>query len=140
VRAYALLIDDEGRAAIKALIEKAEQNVTPLDTVVRLAVKRDEGMAINPMHDAFTIGLPVGFRVTYTHEEQRQCVCRHISISVGEEGRAPHPHAINLLLEEFGFVNRLGGIFFWVTESPDRIIAEAIEPLDGDMRRLRRQG
>lgn len=51
----------------------------------------------------FTIDLPGGFRVTYTLEQQPPGLCRHLSISVGAPGRAPSPHAIAALMQEFGF-------------------------------------
>lgn len=56
----------------------------------------------------FTIDIPEGFRVTYTEEWQPMGLCRHLSVSVADTERVPHPVAIQMLLVEFGFERELG--------------------------------
>lgn len=140
----ALLIDDDIRTTIKALIEKATANPTPLATVMKLAESRAAGNigAINPMHDHYTIDIPQGYRVTFTHEEQRQCVCRHLSLSVigAAPGFGPNPTAAEVILKEFGFVNSSKRLYVWADYDVPGIgtVIDFVEPLDGDMMRLRR--
>lgn len=125
---------------IAALVEKAKANPTPLVAVVALEKSRDQGQKRTMMHDEFTMLIPLNYMVTFTHEEQRQCVCRHISVSlVDRPGRAPAPVTIDCLLGEFGFVNRFGALAMWTTQDGDTTIVEAVEPLDGDMAQLRRK-
>jgi hypothetical protein len=50
----------------------------------------------------FTIDLPVGFTVTYTHEQQPPGLARHLSVSV-EGGKLPNIVAVDMILKEFGF-------------------------------------
>lgn len=136
----ALIIGDTERAAVTALIAKAAGSVTPLATVERLAEWKDRtGAVVNPLHDEFTIALPVGFRVTYTHEQQKQCVCRHMSVSIdAPPPAAPSPAAVNELLALFGFKNRIPAIVFWLDKG-ERVIINLLEPLDGDLSRLEKR-
>ena len=134
----ALVIDDATRVLIKDLIQRASENVVPLEQVMRAAEYRaqDEHHVINDYNEGFSIDIPVGIQVTYTHEEQKQCVCKHISVSIGKEDKAIHPIAMNFILDEFGFKNRVGSLPIWISKSHDNLIIEAIEPLDGDVMRL----
>jgi len=139
----ALVIDDHTRVLIKDLIQRASENVVPLEQVMRAAeyrAKDEVNNAINELNDGFSIKLPVDIMVTYTHEEQKQCVCRHISVSIGKSDKAIHPVAMNFILDEFGFKNRLGHLPIWVSQTPENLIIEAIEPLDGDVLRLAVKG
>lgn len=141
----ALMIGPEERAMIGALIEKAAANPTPLATVMALAEARSAGKmtAINPLHDDYTMDIPQGYRVTFTHEEQRQCVCRHLSLSVrdAKPGFGPHPAAAEVILKEFGFKNDIFNVYRWDEVMPVYgMVLDFIEPLDGNMQRLRRPG
>lgn len=140
-----LIIGPEERTAIKALISKAERNVVPLVEVMRLGKLKGPETIIeaNKLGDAnqYTIRLPGGFFVTYTHEEQRQCTCRHISISVAgaRKNTGPDPTAVKMIIGAFGFVNPLGMLPVWITRFKDRLIVECLEPLDGDVAKLMRK-
>lgn len=136
----ALMIGAKEREAIKGLIEKAALRPTPLDAVKRAAgYKKRTGDAHNPMNEAATIDLPIGFEVTYTHEEQPGAVCRHMSVSVdGKPGTGPNPHAVAMIMQEFGFVNPFGQTYMTTSTLRDgRLVVEVIEPLDGNMEALR---
>lgn len=135
------MIGAKEREAIAALVEKAAARPTPLENMKRAAAhKRKSGDAFNAMNEASTIDLPIGFAVTYTHEEQPGAVCRHMSVSVnGGPGVGPNPHAVSLLMQEFGFVNQLTGAFVYQDALRDgRLVINVIEPLDGDMEHLRK--
>lgn len=135
-----ILNDPEVMAAIKQLIEKAAARPTSFRDAKRLADKKAQGMVENPMNDDLTMTIPVGYRVTYTHEYQREdLICRHISVSV-ENARpktGPNPHAVIEILKMFGFKNNLGQMPGWVSEKDDgSLIIEFVEPLDGDVSKL----
>lgn len=137
-----LLIDEGVRAKITKLVELAASQPMPLDQVRKMAEKRSNGMMTNPLNDDLTIDIPEGWRVTYTHEHQRNdVVCRHLSVSVSNarKGFGPNPAAVAVLLEEFGFKNKIGEMPAWTTDDDGRTIVEFLEPLDGDINRLRRQ-
>jgi hypothetical protein len=134
-----LIISDPQRATIKALVERAASNVVPLTKVMELAGMRarDNVMTWDANID-YTVELPHGYHVTYTHEEQPSCVCRHISVSVEDPkpGQGPSPEACEMILQEFGFKNAMGRMPMWITKTDQSFIVEAIEPLDGDLMKI----
>lgn len=137
----ALMIGAKERDAIAALIKKAAAHPTPLENVKRASEHLEKtGSRFNAMNEAATIDIPLGFAVTYTHEEQPGAVCRHMSISVdGKAGTGPSPHAVAMLMEEFGFKNKLGELYANVGKLRDgRLVIDLIEPLDGNMEHLRK--
>jgi hypothetical protein len=86
-----------------------------------------------------TIYIPDGFAVTYTHEQQRQCVCRHLSVSVKAARKGPHPAAMELLMEEFGFTHKLAELPSWLEPlGHDEFAVNVVEPLDGNVEQLKR--
>lgn len=141
--ARALILNDELRGEISRIVKKARERCMPYEEAVRAAAFAEKsGVTTNDYNEALTLKIPVGFHVTYTHEEQRPgLACRHISISLdnAKPGSGPHPAAVDMLLEAYGYVNRVGGLATWLTELPDgTTVVEALEPLDGNMDHLRR--
>lgn len=137
----ALMIGARERAEISDLIVKAEKRVTPLDAMARAAEhKRKTGDAFNAMNEAATIDLPLGYAVTYTHEQQPGAVCRHISVSVdGKPGTGPSPQSVASIMTEFGFKNAMQDAFTYIDTLRDgRLVINVIEPLDGNMESLRK--
>jgi hypothetical protein len=141
-----LLIGPDERASIKALIAKAAADPVPFEEVREAADKRAHtGDGTDNSNLEYTICIPSGYHVTYTHEHQRPgeaCECRHISFSVEDAapGTGPNPAAIEVLLSEFGFKNKIGGLPSWMTHTADNLlIIEFVEPLDGDMERLQQK-
>ena len=141
MKSRALMIGARERSAISELIEKAERRVTPLADMARAAEqKKRTGNAFNAMNEASTIDLPIGYAVTYTHEEQPGAMCRHMSVSVdGAPGTGPNPHAVESIMAEFGFKNPLQQAFTYLDTLRDgRLVINVIEPLDGNMESLRK--
>ena len=61
-----------------------------------------------------TIQIPMNFLVTFSVETgQPMGVCRHMSMSVDQEGRTPSPEALWMVAEEFGFVGSLQDCKVW---------------------------
>ena len=119
-----LVIGEEEKKAIARLIKHAEANVLSIAEVKATAA----GQA-NPIGDNydFRLELPKDFRVVFSFEQQPQGEMRHISISLDprnhKPGCCPSPHAVNMLLEEFGFRHRAPlddtemiapGLFIWL--------------------------
>jgi hypothetical protein len=96
-----LMIGPDEEARIAALKGFATHNVMDAAEMITTAAKDRE--AWSKWMAAFSIPLPVGFWVTYSHETQPQLgLCRHISVSVDAKDKGPHPAAINMILEAFG--------------------------------------
>lgn len=110
----ALVIGAEQKKKIAALRTLATAN--PVD-VKRLA----KAIKLPPLKAKHmeqmtrqTIAIPANFLVTYSVETgHRIGVCRHMSMSVGQEGRAPLPEALWMVAEEFGFVGSLRDCKVW---------------------------
>jgi hypothetical protein len=135
----ALVISARERAAIAELVAKAPLNVTPLEQMkLAHAFRERSGTIFNPLNEDATIDIPFGFAVTYTHEQQPGGVCRHMSVSLAG-GKGPGPYAVAQLMEEFGFKNAFGKAFMYSDRLPAGFIIHVIEPLDGDMEKLRRR-
>lgn len=98
-----VIIDDNIRNEIKRLIKNATEKPTSYETMKKLSKGQPAPGGVNT---DFTMYIPEKICVTYTHEEIKEDVmCRHISISVSIKGRVPHPAAIIMIMEEFGFKN-----------------------------------
>jgi hypothetical protein len=114
----ALIIGDGERAAIAALKQRASRHVTTIkaDSPELLVNVGDKVRAANMAH---TIHLPIGYRVTYTLEDQPIGRIEHISISVTRPGKMPNPVAVEMILEEFGMRPLADSDSMWI---------EAFEP------------
>ena len=138
--ARALLLTEEARALARDLIAKAAAEPTPWADTKRLTEAKKRGQDVNLDNAKFTIVIPQGYIVTYTHEHQREnLVCRHISISAegSGPGKGPHPAAVVEIIKMFGFVNGLGEMPAWVSKKEDgSLIIEMLEPLDGNLAHL----
>jgi hypothetical protein len=138
--ARALLLTEEARALARDLIAKAAAEPTKWEDAKRLAENKKRGQDTYILNEKFTIVIPQGYIVTYTHEHQRpDLICRHISISA--EGalpnKGPHPAAVVEIIKMFGFINGLGEMPAWISKKKDgSLIVEMLEPLDGDLNHL----
>jgi hypothetical protein len=110
----ALIIGAEQRSAIAALLALAEANVTDVADA-QAAAERDID-AYRAWMRQYSIEVPMGYVVTYTHERQSFGVVRHISVSVDDRTMMPHPEAIEMILREFGMVPLKESIKLWVEE------------------------
>lgn len=138
--ARALLLTPEVEKEVKALIERAAAEPLPFAENQRLVEARANGQTINLDNARFTMVIPRGYHVTYTHEYQREdLVCRHISVSVenAQPKTGPNPMAVVEILRLFGFKNQLGHMPGWVSKHPNgSLIIELLEPVDGDVGKL----
>jgi hypothetical protein len=74
--------------------------------------------AFRKMMVEFSIGLPVGFLVTYCHERQPDPlgVVAHISVTVDRFNRTPHPAAVDMILDAFGMQPINQSVKVWIEE------------------------
>ena len=103
-----LIIDEEVRSQIRALIEISEAN--PVDIVG--LTKRLEDPEAKKFHTEQmtrqTITVPLTYMVTYSIELGHPCgKCRHMSMSVQRQGRVPSEHGLWMVAQELGFWGNL---------------------------------
>lgn len=134
-----LLIGTKQQADIKRLIDRASQQVVPHDIMKKMA----EGqIPVDRMRNLpLTIAIPVGYDATYTHEEHKPgVVCRHLSVSVERRHRVPNLDAMQVVMNEFGFINKIDFLLrvgaVWTEIAGTRTAVNVVEPLSGDLRNL----
>lgn len=107
----ALFINDEVRAHIRAMIERAEAHPISIDTIVAGKID-DQGKSVIELTDrkpgferpaSEHLMIPAGFRVALSIEEQPAGWCKHLSISVPKPGKIPTHEAAAMIADEFGF-------------------------------------
>src|SRR5215831_3978359 len=104
-----LYIDDEVRRAIARMVERARARPVPWELMRQCATddpsfelpldRRPPGLE-RPPSEHLRIGK---YRVAFSFEEQPAGIFRHLSVSVPRAGKTPHPAAVGLLAQEFGF-------------------------------------
>lgn len=116
--ARALVLGPEQIAALDELRGKAA--AAPVDVrELRARISTPEGKAAHGAQMAAqSIGLPVGFLVTFSIEHGHPIgPCRHMSISLrGEQGRVPSPDAVWMVAEHLGFAGGLDVCRLWPEE------------------------
>jgi hypothetical protein len=131
------MITEDEQVRIAELIARATEHAVPLAEVERQAKQLIKGGVEHANWNiAQTIALECGYQVTYTHEEQRQCICRHISISVWKHIK-PNNADAQQILTAFGFINDLQLLPRWFSQN--NTVVEFLEPLDGNMEQIKRK-
>jgi len=99
-----LVIDNEVREQLKALVELADANPVDMPKLmerIKVPANKDHHRAQMTRQ---TIKIPLAFMVTFSIEHGHPCgPCRHISMSVQREGRVPSPEGIWMVAKELGF-------------------------------------
>lgn len=77
--------------------------------------------------------IPMGFKIVYTVEVQPAGALKHMSMSITLPGRVPHPEAVEMIMEEMGFVNPLSDCLWYEEQcGGGQMAINVMEPLDGD--------
>ena len=130
-----LVINPAVQERVREILALAEVRPIPLEVHQLLAAGEPIPQGI---YDDFTMRVPMGFTVIFTHETQPVGLLKHLSMSVDLAGRVPHPEAVRMLLEEFGFTTRLEDCIVWQEDCGGNHTAiNVIEPVDGDWDKLR---
>lgn len=125
-----LCITPAVRADIERVKKHASENITDLSKLSR------GDAAPGGLDPKFTIDIPFDYCATYTEEKQKgDILCRHLSVSVSAAGRVPNHAAMDMLMEEFGFINRSTQVVLWTEKFGDNTqhAINVVEPISGDM-------
>jgi hypothetical protein len=107
----ALIIGAAERLAISKLQLLAA--ATPFDVKAVLAL---DPAAVRDMMEAYTIVIPRGYHVTYSHEQQPPGLCHHLSVSVDTDYKMPHTAAVEMILQAFGMQPIAKSLKIWLEE------------------------
>lgn len=76
--------------------------VSVLNPQTSEAIAQRDMRAYRDMMSMYTLELPVGFFVTYSHEMQPAAgLCHHLSVSVARHGKMAGVEAVEIILEAF---------------------------------------
>lgn len=123
-----LVIGDEERRKFVDVRVLAEANVIDVTSLHRLA-SPDDLAAFRWMMQSLSVEIPIGYRVTYSHEKQSFGIVKHISISVDRPRVAPATEAIELILSEFGMNPLRKSYGIWPEEVDECIAINIIQPI-----------
>lgn len=109
-----LLITEEVRADIRRVIALAETRPVDMTALVKQIATPDGKAEHRARMTEQTIDIPLAFRVTFSIETNHPCgTCRHMSMSVQRDGRAPNPVGLWMVAEEYGFRGSLRECTVW---------------------------
>jgi hypothetical protein len=132
-----LTIDDQVKAEIAELRQRAEANPIPVETMRERAAAFHRGAYIPSINLDMTIKVPEGYMVTFETEDHDAGRMRHLAVSLDAPDKAPVPEAVVSIMREFGFVNVLQDCVVFPQPCEDGVIAmHVVEPIDGNMQRL----
>lgn len=124
-----LQIGPKEKEAIQTLIDYAEGHRVDGELLQR-SLRREWAVGDDPNYICY---IEQGYRIVYSIEQQPIGWCRHLSVSVDDTNKLPHPAAIELLMEEFGFRCKLKECLnTWIEENvllPTGIAVNAINIL-----------
>ncbi len=107
-----LLIDDEARKEIAAVLKHARENPVTKQMMEKGVVVGDDAL--------FACYLHTRYRCVFSYELQPCGWCRHLSISVDNPGKLPSVPAVELIMGEFGFKGDIHSqIHVWM-EPPEK--------------------
>lgn len=109
-----LIIDASVEENIRNLCEFAfAQQVEMTELAVRIKTPAGKAEHVRQMTRQ-TMSIPLAFLVTFSVERGHPCgTCRHMSMSVEREGRAPNSPALWMVAQKFGFWGGLDKCSVW---------------------------
>lgn len=123
-----LIIGPAEKEKLKRLVKHAESHIFGMDQLLDTWNKELE--PAGDMKD-FVCTIPNGYKIVYSIEDQLKGNIRHLSVSVSDAGKYPSPEAIQLIMDELNYKNKLENCIVWtekLTEDSEAInIAEIIK-------------
>lgn len=123
-----LLIGEDERQRIAEVRAFAAANV--MDPFGSITAAARDMQAYRDMMAMLTIELPIGYHITYSHEQQPDGLCRHISVSVARAGRMPSTEAVEMILGAFGMTPIRTSVALWIEDiDADTKAINLVQPL-----------
>lgn len=113
----ALIIGEAQRIAISGLRREAAN--MPLDPRAVEAMFQTKPALFDKLMSRLTITLPIGYRVTYSNEEQAAGMCHHLSVSVDRPGLLPSIEAVQMILDGFAMLPVEFADRMWIEQIDD---------------------
>lgn len=115
---------------IKQLKENAENNVVSFENIKKIISGNSEMINYTENH---TLDIPMHYNITYTYEQQRHGILRHLSV-LSYISETPPIELVTELMKDLGFINDIHNCKVWPEDFGKRKcnIINVIEPLDGN--------
>jgi hypothetical protein len=110
----ALIIGEVQKQAIAKLIALAAANV--MDPAAMNNAAEKDMAAYRQMMRTLSVELPVGYIVTYSHERQPFGLARHLSVSLDQPNKMPHPAALDMILDAFRMLPHDQSVRLWIED------------------------
>lgn len=107
------VIDSTAVQTLTALKERAEERPISLEDMERMSEAFAEGRPYTVIPEDQTITLPMGWTVTFTHENHPSGLVRHMSMASPNRSRVPLPMALEMVMEHLGFTQKLEHCMTW---------------------------
>lgn len=115
----ALVIDDNVKNQIGILIAFAKRHVYTNDLLIK--VLSGEYPPAGD-YDGHSMGIPNGYKVVFSFEDQEPGRMRHLSVSVDDASKMPSPPAVELIMSEFGMGNDIHDcVNVWIDKETNSI-------------------
>jgi len=95
-----LTIGDEEKQSIQKVIDFAKLHPVSLKQLT------EKSIVVGNIAE-YVCKIPDGFRIVFSFENQPVGWCRHISISVPDKTKLPSQPAVEMIVSEFGFPERI---------------------------------
>lgn len=113
-----LKIGEEERATIAKVVAYAEKN--RFSKPLMMERLRGKGVIPGDM-EAFKCYIPNGYRCVFTIEEHPMGWAKHLSVSIADKKKKPHPAAVQMIMKEFGITQALEDCYIYFEEEISHI-------------------
>jgi len=120
----ALILGEKEKKAIEELTRYADSHRINKKTLEQMAQGKALPIGDDPHYVCY---LPDGFRVVFSFEEQPMGWSRHLSVSVDAQDKCPNPHAVQLIMMEFGFRGSIKDCCVWTEDLGERVAVNLVQ-------------
>ncbi len=109
----ALIIGQEEKQKLQALVAHAEKNIFSIDDLLDTFNKE-----LSPAGElaGFVCDIPNGYKVVFSINRTPAGNLRHLSVSVDTPGRMPSPESVEMIMKEIGFENGMMNCKLWLED------------------------
>lgn len=108
------VIDSAAADLLASLRKRAEENPIPLAEMRKMVDAAEQGRPYSAVPADQTIHLPMGWSVTFTHEDHPGGRARHMSMASPDRSKVPIEPALEMVMGHLGFVAPLQECVTWL--------------------------
>ena len=113
-RMTVFVIDSSAAEMLASLKKRAEASPISLADMHRMVEAAQSGQALRLIPEDQTVYLPMGWSVTFTHEDHPSGRARHMSMASPNRERVPIEPALEMVMGHLGFVGSVRECVTWL--------------------------